>query len=239
MEAGWNLLCGLLPVCQICNCPQSHFLSDKQGFYMEPIRFTLFPHRSASQRLLSMWHKAFVWICWMRALRKTIMGETQTWRKCSCLAVKDWAEDAETTQLRAASAFKASWHIKKRSVLPQTVARWNFKKKKGNLGFSNQTPAFLISVTLTFICDSKHFLLCSSERMMVYIFRSMRPIFFTFKNDLYLHGHLMTFWTKCPQKLGEYFSLVATLQFKWIYVYSSITQHSCRSGLHTGKCPKA
>ncbi|CAB1455672.1 unnamed protein product [Pleuronectes platessa] len=34
MAAGCNLLCGPLPVYRCANCPQSHFLSDKQGLHV-------------------------------------------------------------------------------------------------------------------------------------------------------------------------------------------------------------
>ena len=44
----------------ICNCPQSHFRSDKQGlFHLKLISLTSFPHISTSQRFLLMWHNCF------------------------------------------------------------------------------------------------------------------------------------------------------------------------------------
>lgn len=44
----------------ICNCPQSHFLSDKQGpLLVKLISFTSFPHSAASHRFSWMWQFFF------------------------------------------------------------------------------------------------------------------------------------------------------------------------------------
>lgn len=60
MAAGWDLLCGLLPVCLWASRQQSHFLSDERGLLdVKPIGFTSFPHNSTSHRFLVVWHDCF------------------------------------------------------------------------------------------------------------------------------------------------------------------------------------
>ena len=57
MAAGWNLLCGLLPVCHSATALRA--TSVQTWVHGKLISLTSFPHSSTSQRFLLMWQNCF------------------------------------------------------------------------------------------------------------------------------------------------------------------------------------